>query len=149
MSELLHEVPHELGNIGLSVAERWQRDRESIQPIVEIFAEFPVSDQQRQIPIGRGNDTDINAETRKDWIAALDKIEALKPVAVIAGHKRPGAPDTPNNIEETRKYIRDFDRIVTNTKTASELYNQMLAIYPERVNPAVLWLSARAMKLGI
>jgi hypothetical protein len=28
------------------------------------------------------------------------------------------------------------------------LYNQMLAIYPERVNPAVLWLSARAMKPG-
>ena len=89
-----------------------------------------------------------NAETRKDWIAALDKVESLRPVAVIAGHKRPGAPDTPNNIEETRKYIRDFDRIATNTKTASELYNRMLAIYPERVNPAVLWLSARAMKPG-
>ena len=78
----------------------------------------------------------------------LDKVESLTPVAVIAGHKRPGAPDTPNNIEETRKYIRDFDRIATNTKTASELYNQMLAIYPERVNPAVLWFSARAMKPG-
>ena len=61
MSELLHEVPHELGNIGWSVAERRQRDRESIQPIVEIFAEFPVSDQQRQIPIGRGNDTHIDS----------------------------------------------------------------------------------------
>ncbi len=54
-----------------------------------------------------------------------------------------------NNTEETRKYIRDFDRIATNTKTASELYKQMLAIYPERVNPAILWFSARAMKPGI
>jgi hypothetical protein len=89
-----------------------------------------------------------NAETRKDWIAALDKIESLKPVAVIAGHKRTGAPDTPNNIEETRKYIRDFDRIAANTKTAPELYNQMLAIYPERVNPAVLWYSPQAVKSG-
>ena len=87
-------------------------------------------------------------ETRKDWIAALDKIESLKPVAVIAGHKRPGAPDTPNNIEETRKYIHDFDRIAANNETAPELYNQMLAIYRERVNAAVLWLSARAMKPG-
>jgi hypothetical protein len=69
-------------------------------------------------------------------------------VAVIAGHKRPGALDTSNNIEETRKYIRDFDRIAANTRTASDLYRQMLAIYPERVNPAVLWLSARAMKPG-
>jgi glyoxylase-like metal-dependent hydrolase (beta-lactamase superfamily II) len=89
-----------------------------------------------------------NAEGRKEWIAALDTIESLKPVAVIAGHKRAGAPDTPNNIEETRKYIRDFDRIVANTGTALELYKEMLAIYPERVNPAVLWYSARAVKPG-
>ena len=67
-------------------------------------------------------------------------------LAVIAGHKRAGAADTPNNIEETRKYIRDFDRIAANTQTALELYNEMLAIYPERVNPAVLWYSARAIK---
>jgi len=89
-----------------------------------------------------------NAETRKAWIAALDTIESLKPTAVVAGHKRAGAVDTPNIIEETRKYIRDFDRIAANTQTASELYNQMLGIYPKRVNPAVLWLSARAIKPG-
>lgn len=87
-----------------------------------------------------------DAEGRKEWIAALDTIESLKPVTVIAGHKRPGAPDTPNNIEATRKYIRDFDRIASQTKTALELYNEMLAIYPERVNPAVLWYSAQAVK---
>ena len=87
-----------------------------------------------------------NADGRKEWIAALDTIESLKPVAAIAGHKRLGAPDTPNNIEATRKYIRDFDRIVSQTKTALELYNEMLAIYPERVNPAVLWYSAQAVK---
>jgi glyoxylase-like metal-dependent hydrolase (beta-lactamase superfamily II) len=87
-----------------------------------------------------------NAEGRNEWIAALDTIESLKSVAAIAGHKRPGAPDTPDNIEATRKYIRDFDRIVSQTKTALELYNEMLAIYPERVNPAVLWYSAQAVK---
>ena len=89
-----------------------------------------------------------NAEGRKEWIAALDKIESLKPVAAIAGHKRPGALDTPNNIEATRKYIRDFDRIAFYTKTALDLYSEMLAIYPERVNPAVLWYSAQAVKPG-
>ncbi len=87
-----------------------------------------------------------NAEGRKEWIAALDTVESLKPVAVIAGHKRAGAPDTPNNIEETRKYIRDFERITANTGTALELYKEMLAIYPERVNPPVLWYSAQAAK---
>ena len=89
-----------------------------------------------------------HVEGRKEWIAALDTIESLKPVAAIAGHKRLGAPDTPNNIEATRKYIRDFDRIASYTKTALDLYSEMLAIYPERVNPAVLWYSAQAVKSG-
>ena len=89
-----------------------------------------------------------NADGRKEWIAALDTIESLKPVAAIAGHKRLGAPDTPNNIEATRKYIRDFDRIASYTKTALDLYSEMLAIYPERVNPAVLWYSGQAVKPG-
>jgi glyoxylase-like metal-dependent hydrolase (beta-lactamase superfamily II) len=89
-----------------------------------------------------------NADGRKEWIAALDKVESLNPVAVIAGHKRPGAPDTPKSIEETRKYIREFGRIAANTETASELYEQMLAIYPDRMNPAILWYSARAVKPG-
>jgi glyoxylase-like metal-dependent hydrolase (beta-lactamase superfamily II) len=87
-----------------------------------------------------------NAEGRNEWIAALDTIESLKPVAAIAGHKRPGAPDTPDNIEATRKYIRDFDRAASHTQTAAELYKQMLTLYPERINPAVLWNSSIAIK---
>ena len=87
-----------------------------------------------------------NADSRQEWIAALDMIESLKPRAVIAGHKRPGRPDAPSIVEETRQYIRDFDRIAARTQTAKELYDQMLAIYPDRVNPAVLWNSARAVK---
>jgi glyoxylase-like metal-dependent hydrolase (beta-lactamase superfamily II) len=89
-----------------------------------------------------------DTEGRKEWIAALDTIESLKPIAAIAGHKRPGAPDSPDNIEATRKYILDFDRIASHTKTALEFYNEMLAIYPDRVNPAVLWLLAQALKAG-
>lgn len=46
----------------------------------------------------------------------------------------------------TRQYIRDFDRIAETTATARELYDQVLALYPERVNPSMLWWSARALK---
>jgi len=87
-----------------------------------------------------------NAQGRKEWLAALETIEALEPVAAIAGHKRPSAPDSPTNIEATRKYILDFDRIASQTKTALDLYNEMLAVYPDRVNPAVLWNSAWTLK---
>jgi glyoxylase-like metal-dependent hydrolase (beta-lactamase superfamily II) len=87
-----------------------------------------------------------NADLRKEWLAALDTIESLKPRAVVAGHKRPGAADTPNSVAETRQYIRDFDRMAADTQTAQELYNQMLALYPNRLNPGALWSSARGVK---
>ncbi len=41
-------------------------------------------------------------------------------------------------IEETRRYIRDFDRIAETTETARELFDQVLALYPERANPGAL-----------
>jgi glyoxylase-like metal-dependent hydrolase (beta-lactamase superfamily II) len=40
-----------------------------------------------------------NAQTRCECIAALDTIEALKPRAVIAGHKKPEKDDSPGIIE--------------------------------------------------
>src|SRR5438876_4883127 len=88
-----------------------------------------------------------NPQTRREWIAALDTIEALKPRAVMAGHKRRVNNDSPKIIEETRQYIRDFDRVAETTTTARELYDKMLELYPDRVNPGLaLWLSARAVK---
>jgi hypothetical protein len=87
------------------------------------------------------------AQNRKEWISALDKIESLNPLAVVASHKRPANDDSPKIIEETRQYIRDFDRLVESTTTAQELYDKMLELYPDRVNPGwALWSSARAVK---
>ena len=88
-----------------------------------------------------------DAQKRQEWIAALDKIESLKPRTVVASHKRPENDDNPRIIEETRKYIRDFDRLAETTKTAQELYDKMLELYPTRVNPGwALWSSVRAVK---
>jgi len=87
-----------------------------------------------------------NKQTRLEWIAALDKIEALNPRAVIVGHKVPENDDDPKNIEETRRYIRDFIRLNESTQTARELYDRMLELYPNRVNPGSLWGSANAAK---
>jgi glyoxylase-like metal-dependent hydrolase (beta-lactamase superfamily II) len=88
-----------------------------------------------------------NAQTRREWISALDKIESLNPRAVIASHKRPGNEDNPRIIEQTRQYIRDFDRLAETTRTAQELYDKMRELYPNRVNPEwALWSSVRAVK---
>ena len=86
-------------------------------------------------------------ELRQEWLAALDKIESLNPRVVIASHKRPGNEDSPRTIEETRQYIRDFDRLAETAQSAQELYTKMLELYPTRVNPGwALWNSAQAAK---
>jgi len=82
----------------------------------------------------------------QEWIAALDKMESLKPRAVIAGHKRVGNDDSPRILGETRRYILDFERLAMQTTTARELYDQMLQLYPDWGNPGALWTSARAVK---
>src|SRR4029077_18385228 len=63
-----------------------------------------------------------NPQARREWIAALDKIEALEGRAVVRSHKGPQNPDDPRPIEETRQSIRDFARLAETTTTAQELY---------------------------
>jgi glyoxylase-like metal-dependent hydrolase (beta-lactamase superfamily II) len=88
----------------------------------------------------------LTHQKRMEWIAALDKVETLKPRVVVAGHKRETNSDGPNIIDETRQYIRDFDRLIDNTASTKELYDEMLALYPDRLNRGALWGSARAIK---
>ena len=87
-----------------------------------------------------------NQQKRQEWIAALDKMETLKPRAVIAGHKRVGNDDGPRIIGETRQYIHDFERLLVRATTARELYDEMLKLYPDWINRGALWSSVRTIK---
>jgi glyoxylase-like metal-dependent hydrolase (beta-lactamase superfamily II) len=89
---------------------------------------------------------ETNTQSRTEWISTLDKLETLKPKAVIAGHKVPENDDNPRVIAETRQYLRDFNRLNKTTTTARELHDAMLQIYPDRVNPGSLWGAANAAK---
>lgn len=86
------------------------------------------------------------AEGRKAWIAALDALAALEPVSVVAGHKNPDRGDGPEIIEQTKRYIRDFEELAAITSTTPELYHLLLEKYPDRVNPGAAWGSARSAK---
>jgi glyoxylase-like metal-dependent hydrolase (beta-lactamase superfamily II) len=87
---------------------------------------------------------ETDTPSRLEWISTLDKLEALNPKAVIAGHEAP--ENDPRIIAETRQYLRDFNRLNAATATARQLYDAMLEIYPDRVNPGSLWGAANAAK---
>ncbi|MFI0806441.1 MBL fold metallo-hydrolase [Streptomyces echinatus] len=86
------------------------------------------------------------AEGRRSWLDALDTVAALNPRAVVAGHKRPGRPDDPATVAETRRYLHDFEAVAERTTTPVDLYRGMLELHPGRVNQGALWGSARSAK---
>ena len=51
----------------------------------------------------------------------------------VAGHKKPGAPDWPSAIEDTKRYLLDFDRQQKTATSDEELFNKMTVLYPRRV----------------
>jgi glyoxylase-like metal-dependent hydrolase (beta-lactamase superfamily II) len=81
---------------------------------------------------------------REAWISSLEKIAALDPKIVVAGHKAPDArDDDPQEIlAATKTYIRDFDTLVTRCHTPKELIDGMMQLHGERDNPYTLWTAA-------
>src|SRR5262245_9493813 len=83
---------------------------------------------------------------RNEWLRALDRIESLRPKTVVAGHGVLDPDSSPRHIEETRRYIRDFSACAATTSTPLELYERMLSMHPNRINPGSLWAAAKASK---
>lgn len=86
-------------------------------------------------------------EKRMQWIASIEKIEALKPKIVVAGHKRPGSrDDDPATIlDNTKTYIRDFDRSLSESHSAQELVDKMITLHGGLGNPYTLWTAAQGV----
>src|ERR1700746_1266589 len=76
---------------------------------------------------------DTTHASRKNWIAALDRLAALTPTMVVAGHKKPGAPESPSTIQDTKRYLEDFDRLQKNAAVDQALFDEMTELYPHWV----------------
>jgi glyoxylase-like metal-dependent hydrolase (beta-lactamase superfamily II) len=85
-----------------------------------------------------------DATAREAWIASIGSIAALDPDIVVAGHKRVGAPDSRDAIEQSEQYLRDFSRIAAESDTAEQTVAAMLELHGDRDNPYTLWASAQA-----
>ena len=68
----------------------------------------------------------------------------MKPQTIIAGHRDPGAPDDDalRVLDQSRRYIEDFDAAVTGSSNATELIDTMMRKYSTYGNPYTLFAAA-------
>jgi len=89
---------------------------------------------------------ECDEKARVEWLRALDKIEALPSKAVVAGHGVLNPDSSPRHIDESRRYLHDFNANLASTSTSLDLYEKMLTLHPNRVNPGSLWATAKTVK---
>lgn len=70
-------------------------------------------------------------ELRAAWIAALDRLEALDPTFVAAGHRLAGTPTDLTAIHHTRDYLRLFEATVAEAMDAAAAEQTLLEAYPQ------------------
>ena len=64
---------------------------------------------------------ETTAATREQWARAAERLGELDPVAVVAGHKKPDAPDRPAILAQTAAYLRAFDAVVEVSRTPRDV----------------------------
>jgi len=79
------------------------------------------------------------------WLAALDKVAALQPRAVVAGHKNKDLPDDPAIIDQTRDYLLNARRLLDEKPSPREYFDQIIALYPGHLNVGPVWYTAVAL----
>jgi glyoxylase-like metal-dependent hydrolase (beta-lactamase superfamily II) len=80
------------------------------------------------------------------WREAIDKVAALKPRHVVAGHQnRQLDDDAERTITETRQYLDDADELLQTESTALDFFNAKIERYPNHLARTVLWAGASAI----
>ncbi|SFW79719.1 MBL fold metallo-hydrolase [Amycolatopsis australiensis] len=80
------------------------------------------------------------------WLGALDQVRALRPAAVVAGHKDPRRPDDPGILDETADYLRTAQRVLAGKPAPREFFDELTRRHPERLNPGTVWLNAQRLR---
>jgi glyoxylase-like metal-dependent hydrolase (beta-lactamase superfamily II) len=85
-------------------------------------------------------------ESRRQWLATLKGIAALKPATVVPGHFAPGAALTPDSIAFTSNYLVSFEAETAKAADSAALIARMKQLYPNAGLNAALDTSAKVAK---
>ncbi len=83
------------------------------------------------------------AESRKEWINVLDKIEALHPAIVVPAHANSASPFDESAVKHTKDYIRFYEEALKTNKTSAALIIALKAKYPALTFDIALQIGAK------
>jgi len=69
-----------------------------------------------------------------EWARSIERLAALEPEVVVAGHAREGLPDDVTGIEFTRRYLAEWPVLVSRAKGSAELQELVQASFPTTVD---------------
>ena len=83
------------------------------------------------------------ADARKNWIAILDKIEALHPEIVIPAHANSNSAFDVSAVKHTKSYIRFYEEALKTNETSESLIAAIKAKYPSLTFESALQIGAK------
>jgi len=86
--------------------------------------------------------------SRRDWIKTVDKITALNPAIVVAGHKNPDLKDDVSSLQFTKSYLVFYDEALAVSKTAEEFRAKVNNKFPNLGLDIILKLASDAVFSG-
>ena len=86
------------------------------------------------------------AQSHKDWLATLKRIDSLQPKIVVPGHYLGDSDRSMKAVYFTRDYIKAFDEEALKASNSGELIAAMKKRYPDLGEESSLELSAKVAK---
>jgi glyoxylase-like metal-dependent hydrolase (beta-lactamase superfamily II) len=75
------------------------------------------------------------------WRRAIDRVEALRPRHVVAGHQdHRRDDDAARTIAETRRYLDDAEELLRTRHSAVDFYDAVITRYPQHLGRTILWI---------
>jgi len=87
---------------------------------------------------------ETSVEGRKAWVSSLDRVAALKPTIVVAGHQKAEKKPDPGTLAFTKEYLIAYDEAVSASKKPAELQAKMKAKYPNAALDIILKIGSEA-----
>jgi glyoxylase-like metal-dependent hydrolase (beta-lactamase superfamily II) len=73
---------------------------------------------------------ELTVEERKEWIAAVDRIEKMGAEVIIPGHQKPGCQFDRSSLDFTRAYCVATEEEIARTSTVGEFFYEMKNRFP-------------------